>query len=124
MITFKHHGNFNNTEKLLKSQNKARHKQILEKYGQLGVQALSEATPVDSGLTGMSWYYKIDMSKGYKISWHNSNIVDGIPVVILIQYGHGTSDGTFIQGRDFINPVMKPIFEKLSDELWKEVTGR
>ncbi|MCF8018195.1 MAG: phage portal protein [Vallitaleaceae bacterium] len=124
MITFKHRGDFKNTEKLLKSYNKNRHIQILEKYGQLGVDALSEATPIDSGVTKLSWEYKISTSNGYRVTWNNTNTVDGIPVVILIQYGHGTSNGAFIQGRDFIKPAMKPIFDKLADELWREVTSK
>ena len=124
MITFKQSGNFKNTEKLLTSYNRSRHIQILEKYGQLGVDALSTATPIDSGLTKASWSYKVDTRRGYKVSWSNSNVVDGVPVVVFIQYGHGTADGTFVQGRDFINPAIQPIFDKLADALWKEVTAR
>jgi hypothetical protein len=124
MITFKQSGNFKNTEKLLTSYNKAKHIAILEKYGQLGVEALSAATPIDSGLTKSSWYYKVDTRRGYKVSWANSNVVDGVPVVVFIQYGHGTSGGSFVQGRDFINPAIQPIFDKLADELWKEVTAK
>lgn len=124
MITFKQRGNFKNTEKLLESYNKNKHIQILEKYGQLGVDALSAATPVDSGLTKSSWTYRINTAKGYTITWNNTNIVDGAPIAILIQYGHATASGSFVQGRDFINPAMKPIFEKLADELWREVTSK
>ena len=124
MITFKHRGNFNNTEKLLKGYNTARHIQILEKYGQLGVDALSNATPVDSGLTKSSWKYVVNTSNGYKITWKNTNIVDGVPIAILIQYGHGTSNGHFVEGVDYINPAIKPIFDKLADELWREVTRK
>ena len=124
MITFKQSGNFKNTEKLLTSYNRSRHIQILEKYGQLGVDALSTATPIDSGLTKASWSYKVDTRRGYKVSWSNSNVVDGVPVVVFIQYGHGTADGTFVQGRDFINPAIQPIFDKLADALWKEVTAK
>lgn len=97
----------------------------LERYGQMGVDALSSATPVESGATAHSWYYKITQKGGvYSIEWHNSHqTVDGTPVAILLQYGHGTGTGGYVQGRDFINPAMRPVMDKIADEVWKVVTS-
>lgn len=94
----------------------------LEKYGQRGVDALANATPVDTRLTADSWTYEIVRKNGwYSIRWHNTNLVDGIPVVVLIFYGHGTGTGGYVQGRDFINPVIRPLFDQIADELWEKV---
>lgn len=124
LITFKQSGNFNKLEKFLQESKHITFKQILERYAQEGVEALSLNTPIDSGLTSMSWKYEIiKTSRGYIINWLNSNIVDGVPVAILLQYGHGTRSGTFIEGIDYINPAIRPIFEKISENLWKEVTN-
>lgn len=96
---------------------------ILDKYGQLGVDALSSVTPVDSGLTANSWYYEIDRGKEVStISFHNSHINEGVPIAIILQYGHGTGTGGWVQGRDYINPAIQPIFDQLADEAWREVT--
>lgn len=123
MITFKQKGNFNKTERFLRDVSKINYRQILEKYGQEGVTALSAATPTDSGTTASSWSYEIKYSKGsYSVTWNNSNVVDGVPIAILIQYGHATGNGGYVQGRDYINPTLKPIFDKLADEAWREVT--
>jgi hypothetical protein len=97
----------------------------LDQYGQMGVVALSMATPEDSGVTANSWYYTV-VRKGnsYSIEWHNSNVTkDGTPVAILLQYGHGTGTGGYVQGRDFINPAMKPVMDKIASEVWKVVTS-
>lgn len=124
MIKIKHKGNFRNTEMFLNNA-KATNVQILERYGQEGVRALSSATPVDSGETATSWSYKVlNTQTGYKIEWLNSHVVDGVPITILLQYGHGTRNGGFVQGRDFINPAIQPIFDKLANELWREVSSR
>lgn len=123
MITFTQKGNFNKTENFLKKASNSNYLSILEKYGQQGVIALSAATPIDSGETAKSWGYKISrFSGGAKIIWTNSHIVDGVPIAVIIQYGHGTKNGGYVQGRDYINPVMKPIFDKIANEAWKEVT--
>lgn len=124
-ITFTQRGSFpKNTLKYLerlKGGNRAF--DILQKYGDIGVAALSSATPIDSGLSAKSWYYTIVQEKGYySIRWHNSNVRNGIPIVVLIQYGHGTKNGGIVQGRDFINPAMRPIFEQITNDAWKEVT--
>jgi len=123
MIIIKHRGNFNNTEKFFSKVAKIDYARILEKYGQEGVNALSLATPVATGLTADSWGYEIHNSgSSFTISWTNSNVVDGVPIVIILQYGHGTRNGGYVQGQDFINPAIKPIFDKLANEAWGEVT--
>jgi len=123
MISFKHSGSFNKTDKFFKRVLFSDYLHIFNKYGVIGVNALSSVTPLDTGKTANSWGYKIQRSnKGVLITWTNSNIVDGIPVVILLQYGHVGKNGGYIQGLDFINPIMKPIFNKIIDDIWKEVT--
>lgn len=123
MITFTEKGSFNNTERYLQRLKTAQIYAILNKYGSLGVVALSNATPIDSGLTAGSWSYTIVQRQGYySIRWHNSHEVAGTPLVILLQYGHGTGTGGYVQGRDFINPAVRPIFNQIADEAWKEVT--
>ena len=122
-ITFRHYGKFERMEKFLNGLNKSVIQAILEKYGQEGVSALSAATPKDTGLTSQSWGYKITANKDrYNLIWTNSNESEGIPIVVLIQYGHGTGSGGFVQGRDFINPAIRPILDRIAEELSKEVT--
>ena len=122
-MVVKHKGSFNKTEKFLKRASKANYRSILEKYAQEGVAALASATPVDSGLTANSWDYEISVSRGsYTIGWTNSNIVNGVQIAVIIQYGHGTRNGGWVQGRDYINPAIQPIFDKIANELWREVT--
>lgn len=100
-------------------------KDILEKYGAIGVNQLSLATPKDTGETANSWYYEITENNGiYKLKFCNSNNAKYIPVVILLQYGHMTGNGAWIEGIDFINPTIKPIFKNIKDDIWKEVTSR
>lgn len=124
MISLKHMGNFNNTEKFLKKATRAEYLRILNKYGREGVAALASATPVDSGLTADSWSYKIHISKSsYSLLWTNSHRVDGVSIAIILQYGHGTRNGGFVQGQDYINPAIKPIFDKLANEIWREVAA-
>ncbi|HAQ03007.1 TPA: hypothetical protein DCQ22_03900 [Candidatus Nomurabacteria bacterium] len=123
MIVIKHRGNFNNTEKFLNGAKKIRFVNILEKYAREGVSALSDATPIDTSLTSNSWDFEITVTKNrYAINWINSNVVDGVPIAIILQYGHGTKNGGYVQGRDYINPALLPILDKLSENLWKEVT--
>lgn len=122
MITFSHKGNFRNTEKFLTKRNKLRIKGVLDRYGKQGVLALSAATPIDSGITADSWAYKVAISRGsVSISWTNSNVNDGVPIAVIIQYGHGTKNGGYVQGRDYINPAMRPIFDRISQQVWSEV---
>jgi hypothetical protein len=123
MITVTEKGSFKNTEKYLNGLKKIDQTVVLNKYGSLGVNALSNATPAKTGLTSESWSFTIVQRPGYySIRWHNSNVKDGIPVAILIQYGHGTGTGGYVQGRDFIMPAIRPIFDQMAAEAWKEVT--
>lgn len=122
MVTFKHKGNFERTDRLLKGAKEKKYLKVLDKYGQEGVAALAAATPTDSGLTAESWDYKIQNgSGGYKIMWTNSNVNDGVPIAIIIQYGHGTGTGGYVQGRDYINPAMRSVFDNIADKAWEEV---
>lgn len=123
MIKFKHKGNFSKTYEFLGRARKAVRIKDLERYGQEGVTALASATPVETGLTANSWHYQIDRTKEtITISFHNTNIQNGIPIAIILQYGHGTRNGGWVEGRDYINPAIQPIFDKLANEAWKEVT--
>lgn len=124
MITFKHSGNFNNTERFFSKAGKLQLKDILSRYGNIGISALASATPIDSGVTAGSWGYRVSVTrKGLRIIWTNSSINDGVPIVILLQYGHATRGGSYVQGRDFINPAIRPIFDQIAENLWKEVTA-
>lgn len=122
MITFAQKGSFNKTEKFLKNAKNIKFDEILKRYGEEGVEALSNATPKDTGLSASSWGYEIKKTKDHVyIYWTNSNINKGIPIVLLIQYGHGTRNGGYVQGIDFINPTIRPIFDKIADGVWAEV---
>jgi hypothetical protein len=123
LIIIKHKGDFRKTESFFKRSSKINYRAILEKYAKMGVEALAAATPIDTGKTAASWGYEIDISKGqFSISWTNSNVVDGVPIVLVLQYGHATPTGGYVQGYDFINPALKPIFDAISEEVWREVT--
>lgn len=123
MIGFRHKGDFSKADSYLKLLKQNRILAILEKYGREGVAALSSATPVDTGLTASSWYYKVEMRDGSaSLIFCNSNIQNGIPIAIILQYGHGTGTGGWVEGRDYINPALQPIFDKLSKHAWEEVT--
>ena len=124
MITFKHKGDFSKTMNFLrKSKNLSDIRAILEQYGKAGVEALASATPVESGLTANSWYYEIETTKGSAtISFGNSNIQNGVPIAVILQYGHGTNNGGWVQGRDYINPSIQPIFDEITNKAWREVT--
>lgn len=123
MISFKHTGDFSKTTKFLERAKRGDYLKVLDKYGKEGVKALSSATPVDSGTTANSWSYKIEKgNSSAKISFLNSNINKGVPIAIILQYGHGTRNGGYVQGRDYINPAIQPIFDQIANEAWKEVT--
>lgn len=124
-IKLNHKGDFKKTERFLNRMKKNDYiKNILNKYGEMGVRALSNVTPVDSGTTASSWGYKIKFSgSSFIIYWTNSNINNGVNIAIILQYGHGTGTGGYVQGRDYINPAIKPIFDKMADEAWEEVTS-
>lgn len=123
MIKFKHKGDFSKLSSFLEKSKEAVRLGDLDKYGREGVAALASATPVDTGLTASSWYYKIVRNKGtVSLEFHNSNIQNGVPIAIILQYGHGTRNGGYVQGRDYINPVLQPLFDKIANEAWREVT--
>lgn len=122
MVKFEHHGNFNTTRAYLGKLKKGIHLSTLEKYGAEGVELLNQYTPKRTGLTAESWSFKAKRTKnGASLSFYNTNIQNGVPVAILIQYGHGTRNGGWVEGIDYINPALRPIFEKLADDAWKEV---
>lgn len=124
MISFRQRGDFSKFSRYLKNVQKAAKVDILDKYGRAGVAALSSATPVDSGLTAESWYYKIERgNQSARIIFLNSNVNDGVQIAVILQYGHGTGSGGWVEGRDYINPAIQPIFEKLADEAWREVVN-
>lgn len=123
MITITQKGSFDRTEKYLSHLKLEKLLAVLNKYGQMGVSALSAATPSDSGETANSWYYTIKQSPGYySIRWHNRNNQNGFPVAVMLQYGHGTGTGGFVEGRDYIMPAIRPVFDQIADEAWREVT--
>lgn len=123
VIEMRQSGDFKKNLTFLTNLRKKSIRPILEKYGQKGVEALAEATPKATGKTAASWSYEIKMEKtGAVLSWKNANIVDGVPIAVILQYGHGTQNGGYVQGVDYINPAMKPVFDTIRDELWKEVT--
>lgn len=122
MITFTQKGNYSKTRRFLEKLKNFK-LSSLDSYGKQGVTALSSATPVDTGLTAKSWTYRITQTKSeFRISFHNTNIQNGVPIAIILQYGHATRNGGWVQGRDYINPAIRPVFDKLADSAWKEVT--
>jgi hypothetical protein len=124
-VTLKVTGNFNNTEKLLNRLKGLKIGDILQKYGQLGVEALRAATPEATGLTAESWGFEVSTTGGnsYTITWTNSHENEGVNIAAIIQYGHGTGTGGYISGRDYINPAMRPVFDQIATNVWKEVTA-
>ena len=123
MIGFRQKGDFSKTTKFLTKLKQNVDISTFEKYGKKGVAALASATPVDSGLTANSWYYKIEKTNGsISLLFCNSNIQNGVPIAVILQYGHGTRNGGWVQGRDYINPAIQPIFDQIVQEAWGEVT--
>lgn len=123
MISFRQKGDFSKLSKYFERVKEAAKIGVLDKYGQEGVAALSSATPVDSGQTANSWYYEIKRQNGsVSIVFNNSHINKGVPIAIILQYGHGTGTGGWVQGRDYINPAIRPIFDRITEDAWKEVT--
>ena len=121
-IKFTHHGDFKKTKDFLKKVSMLDPRDKLEKYGKMGVEALRSATPVDSGRTADAWYYEIEKKLGsISISWYNSNINQGVPIAIILNYGHGTGWGGYVRGRDYISPAIRPIFDEIEEGIWKEV---
>lgn len=123
MITVRQKGDFAKLTRYFEKIKKTARLVDLDKYGREGVRALSSATPVDTGLTANSWYYKIERKNGLaSIIFYNSNVQNGVPIAIILQYGHGTRNGGWVQGRDYINPAIQPIFDNMAKEAWREVT--
>lgn len=124
MISFKQKGDFSKLNNFLERIKGVVKMSNLDKYGEEGVKLLSNMTPKDSGKTASSWYYKIKRdNNSATISFLNSNINDGVPIAIILQYGHGTNNGGWVEGIDYINPAIQPFFNKIADEAWKEVTN-
>lgn len=123
MIEFRQKGDFSKLNRYFERLKETANVGVLDKYGRAGVAALSSATPVNTGKTASSWYYDIKRQNGsVSIEFNNSNFNKGVPIAIILQYGHGTSNGGWIQGRDYINPAIQPIFDQIANDAWKEVT--
>lgn len=121
-IQFKQKGDFSKLMSFLERAKEGIHLGKLNKYGRAGVEALASATPVDSGETANSWYYKIENQNGTAtISFLNSNVNEGVPIAVILQYGHGTGTGGWVEGRDYINPAIQPIFDQIANDAWKDV---
>lgn len=123
MITFRQKGDFSKLTRYFQRVKERVRRSDLDKFGRAGVAALESATPIDTGLTASSWYYKVEITKeSARISFHNSNIQNGVPIAIILQYGHGTGTGGWVEGRDYINPAIQPIFDSIANNAWEEVT--
>lgn len=124
MISFESSGSFRNTERFFSRMKRGEILRELDRYGQMGVDALASATPLDSGETASSWGYEIQRSgKSFSISWINTHTNGSVNVAIILQYGHGTGTGGYVPGRDYINPAIRPVFDKIADGVWKAVTS-
>ena len=123
MIRFRQKGDFSKLTSYLERAKRVVRLSDLDRFGRQGVAALASATPVDTGLTASSWYYEITNKNGIiRISFLNKNIQNGVPIAIILQYGHGTGTGGWVEGRDYINPSVQPIFDQIANTAWKEVT--
>lgn len=123
MITFRQKGDFSKLNRYFERVKEVVKVGDLDRFGREGVQALASATPRDTGLTATSWDYSIERSSNrVSITFNNTNIQNGVPIAIILQYGHGTRNGGYVQGRDYINPAIQPIFDKMVEDAWKEVT--
>ena len=123
-VKFEVSGGFTKTEQFLNHMKRREYLNVLNEFGRNGVQALRNATPVDSGATAEAWDYEIKQTRNYtEIVWTNSNINDGVPIAVILQYGHGTGTGGYVQGRDYINPAIRPIFDEIAEKAWKVVTS-
>ena len=123
MISFRQKGDFSKLNRYFERVKESAKIGVLDKYGREGVAALASATPVETGKTASSWYYDIKRQNGsVSLEFKNSNVKDGVPIAVIIQYGHGTGTGGWVQGRDYINPAIQPIFDKIANDAWKEVT--
>lgn len=122
MIKITHRGDLRKTKTFLKKAERANFFDVLDYYGRRGVEALRSATPVDTGKTASSWTYEIKKTnKETVIFWNNTNVIHDVNIAVIIQYGHGTRNGGYVQGRDYINPVIQPIFDEIAAGIWREV---
>ncbi len=122
IISFKHRGDFRHTEEFFSKALKANYRDIMQVYGEKGVQALRSATPKDGGETADAWGYLIERKDGrWRITFTNDNIQNGVNIAIILNYGHGTASGAYVAGRNYIEPAIQPIFDKIADDVWKEV---
>lgn len=122
MLTFKSKGDFSKTNKFFERMLEIIDLSVFDEYGKRGVEALQASTPIDSGKTASSWSYEIVHKKGrVSVIWNNSNINNGVNIAIILQYGHGTRSGAYVQGVDYINPALKPVFDEMSNKMWEEV---
>ena len=123
-VTFESIGNFEATTKFLEKASRMEALRVLNAYGEKGVRALEAATPVDSGATASSWSFEVTGTRGnYIISWNNSHVNQGVNIALILQLGHGTGTGGYVQGRDYINPAIRPIFDQMAEDVWREVTS-
>ena len=123
MISFRQKGDFSKLSRYIEKAREAAKIGILDKYGREGVAALASATPVKTGKTASSWVYEIKRQNGsVSIVFKNTNIVNGVPIAIILQYGHGTGTGGWVEGRDYINPAIQPIFDEIANKAWRELT--
>ncbi len=124
MISFRQKGDFSDLNRYFERVREAIKLGVLDKYGRAGVAALASATPKETGKTAASWYYEISRKNGsVSLEFYNSNVYKGVPIAIILQYGHGTGTGGWVEGRDYINPAIQPIFDQLAKDAWKEVTN-
>lgn len=122
MISVKSTGSFKKLESFLQKMSSEDCFKVLDALGQRGVNALASATPVDSGLTSQSWTYEVTHSRGkHGIAWKNTNVHNGVNIALILQYGHGTGTGGWVNGYDYINPAIRPVFDEIADEVWKQV---
>lgn len=122
MIRLRHHGSTGKTKRFLDMLSKQGHFRNLDRYGKEGVEALVAATPIDTGYTSQCWYYTIEYGRdAVKIQWNNRNVVKGVNIAVILQYGHGTGTGGWVEGRDYINPAIQPVFDRIVQDVWGEV---
>lgn len=125
MIIIEHKGDLSLTTKFLEKAPRIVDRFIFDRYGSMGVEALKSVTPVDSGTTADSWFYRVDKEGGViKLVFSNSHVNKGVNIAIILQYGHGTGTGGWVEGRDYINPAIQPVFDQIAEDLWREVTER
>lgn len=123
VVTVKIKSDLPKLKRLLDKMNNSNVQRIFDKYGQIGVEELSAATPVDSGVTASCWSYEVHHdSNSVSLQFFNSNENKGVPIAVILQYGHGTGTGGWVQGRDYINPALRPVFDRLAEEVWREVS--